>query len=920
MRPKKLVMNAFGPYAGRTELNLEKLGTNGLYLITGDTGAGKTTIFDAIMFALFGEASADKRDAGSFRSKYVTPDVPTEVELTFECRGSEYYVKRNLEYEREKQRGSGTTTEGANAELHYPDGRIVTKSAVTPAVTEILGVDRNQYRQIAMIAQGDFLKLLLASTDERKAIFRKIFHTVNYSTLQERLKSEANALKGQYDTGSAGIQQYVKGIECDEDDALSVEIDQAKAGKKPIPEVMELLEKLIGNDEALYRAKEQEIGDAEERIEKLNEKITKAEESQKTEASLKTSKKELEEALPEQAELTKKKEAAEDKKPKIEELGEIIAAIQAELPDYAELDEKRKSLAELTEIISKAEETVRQNREKIGTDQEEIVRLTEEAETLKDADEAKAVLDGRLTDLNRDLMAIRDVETELVGIERLENDLKKKQEVYLEKRKVAATAKETYEAARRAFLDEQAGILAGTLEEGKPCPVCGSMTHPSPAVKSPEAPSEAELEGLEKKAEEDKTAEQNASEAAKEKKAQLDTEKDNALKNACRIAEVTAFEEVAPMLASEKADRQKKLEAANEEKKQVEAKVKRKGDLELSIPRKREALENLKDETGRKDTETAGLRTRRDGVSERITELTGKLRFASKTDADAEIRAKTREKKELSDAIDGAVEALQECVEKIAGIRGAISEAEKALESRVVCDVEAEREVLGQVREQKRTLTSAKQAVSNRLSANRRVKENLEKKASEVAGIEAKWTWVKALSETALGNLSGKSKIMLETYIQMTYFDRIIARANTRLMVMSGGQYELKRRVETSDKQHQIGLELNVIDHYNGSERGVNTLSGGESFEASLSLALGLADEIQSSAGGIQLDTMFVDEGFGSLDEDALQKAMKALTGLTEGNKLVGIISHVSELKERIDKQIVVTKEKSGGSRAEIIL
>ncbi|MBP5294234.1 MAG: SMC family ATPase, partial [Lachnospiraceae bacterium] len=779
----------------------------------------------------------------------------------------------NLEYEREKQRGSGTTTEGANAELRYPDGRIATKSAVTPAVTEILGVDRNQYRQIAMIAQGDFLKLLLASTDERKAIFRKIFHTLNYNTLQERLKAEANALKGQYDTGSAGIQQYIKGIECDEDDALLVEIDQAKDGKKPIPEVMELLEKLIGNDEALYKAKEQEIGDAEERIEKLNEKITKAEESQKTEASLKASQKELEEALPKQEELTKKKEAAEDKKPKIEELGEIIAAIQAELPDYAELNEKKKSLAELTGKISTAEETVRQNREKIGTDQKEIVRLTEEAETLKDADEAKAVLDGRLTDLNRDLTAIRDVEAELVGIERLENDLKKKQEVYLEKRKVAATAKETYEAARRAFLDEQAGILAGTLEEGKPCPVCGSMTHPSPAVKSPEAPSEAELEGFEKRADEAKTAEQNASEAAKEKKAQLDTEKDNALKNACRIAEVTAFEEVAPMLAREKADRQKKLEAAKEEMKQVEAKVKRKGDLELSIPRKREALEKLKDETGRKDTETAGLRTRRDGVSERITELKGKLRFASKTDADAEIRAKTREKKELSDAIDGAAKALQECVEKIAGIRGAISEAEKALESRVVCDVEAEREVLGQVREQKRTLTSAKQAVSNRLSANRRVKENLEKKASEVAGIEAKWTWVKALSETALGNLSGKSKIMLETYIQMTYFDRIIARANTRLMVMSGGQYELKRRVETADKQHQIGLELNVIDHYNGSERGVNTLSGGESFEASLSLALGLADEIQSSAGGIQLDTRFVDEGFGSLDEDALQKA-----------------------------------------------
>lgn len=176
---------------------------------------------------------------------------------------------------------------------------------------------------------------------------------------------------------------------------------------------------------------------------------------------------------------------------------------------------------------------------------------------------------------------------------------------------------------------------------------------------------------------------------------------------------------------------------------------------------------------------------------------------------------------------------------------------------------------------------------------------------------EQEYIWVKALSDTANGTLNGKRKVELETYIQMTYFDRILRRANLRFLTMSSGQYELKRREDGENKKEKAGLELNVIDHYNGSERSVRTLSGGESFQASLSLALGLSDEIQSHAGGIQLDAMFVDEGFGSLDEDSLNQAMKALEGLTRGNRMVGIISHVPELKERIGKKIVVTKRRS---------
>ena len=225
MRPIKLVMSAFGPYAGVTTLELDKLGTKGLYLITGDTGAGKTTIFDAITFALYGEASGDNRNADMFRSKYADPDTPTEVELTFEYNGKEYTVKRNPAYLRPKTRGEGFTSKAADAELHYPDGRVVAKLRdVNNAIVEIMGIDRNQFTRIAMIAQGDFLKLLLASTDERKKIFQKLFHTKNYYFLQESLKAQSGSLAKEYEKASDSIRQYIGGILCEDDNPLSVSV------------------------------------------------------------------------------------------------------------------------------------------------------------------------------------------------------------------------------------------------------------------------------------------------------------------------------------------------------------------------------------------------------------------------------------------------------------------------------------------------------------------------------------------------------------------------------------------------------------------------------------------------------------------------------------------------------------------------
>ena len=270
MRPLKLTISAFGPYAGKMELDFENLGSSGLYLITGDTGAGKTTIFDAISFALFGEASGGKREPGMLRSKYADDKTPTEVELTFCYAGKEYTVTRNPEYMRPKGRGEGMTKQAADARLVYPDGHVVTKlKDVNIAIKEILGLDRDQFGQVAMIAQGGFLKLLLADTKERQKIFRNIFHTNLYVELQERLSKQANAVKYQWEDVRKSIRQYVEAILCQENSAYADQVQQAKAETLPVEEVLTLLENILEEDQHFQKDLEQSLQNTETELEEV---------------------------------------------------------------------------------------------------------------------------------------------------------------------------------------------------------------------------------------------------------------------------------------------------------------------------------------------------------------------------------------------------------------------------------------------------------------------------------------------------------------------------------------------------------------------------------------------------------------------------------------------------------------------------
>ena len=920
MRPITLTMSAFGPYAAKTVIELDKLGTNGLYLITGDTGAGKTTIFDAITYALYGEASGNTRDVNMFRSKYAEPSTPTEVELTFAYAQKIYTVKRNPEYDRPKARGDGYTTEKANAELHYPDGRVVTKlKEVNKAIVDIMGIDRSQFTQIAMIAQGDFLKLLLASTEDRKKIFQKIFRTQCYYQLQERLKQQTGDLAKDYGKIGDSIRQYINGIACHPNDVLKLEVDKAKKGELKNTEAVQLVEKLIKQDTAEQQKVLGQIGKLDKQKEAIAAQLAVADNRKTTEEKQEKAKENLARETQRLKTLETEKNEAAAHQPEVQKAVEAIAKLEAQLPEYAEMQKKQtertglqKDLKELAQKIKTEAETA----EKLARS---IADLKAEQVSLQNAGAAQAAQKAeknRLAEQQKDLEALKK---EYAAYQKLEAQLKKAQADYAQKSEDSGQKRAEYEHKNKLYLDAQAGILAETLTEGVPCPVCGSLEHPHPAQKPENAPTKQELEICKAKAEEAEKATQAASSKASTCIGQADASRETLQARGQKWLGTDAVEEMERLCSEKQQQTAAALQKAEQQLKEIEKQLGRKDELDQLIPQKEDELEQCKKRRGSHETQQAGDGAKLQAAEKRLKELAEKLSYPSEAEANQALQQLHEQKEAWEKAIQETQKAYDECEKNLAALKGTLEGYQKTLQGMEKVDVQAVLAAQAEADQQKAASEEQKREIGDRLAVNGPILENLQPQIGKMEETEKRLQCVQALSDTANGRLSSKEKIMLETYIQMTFFDRIIRRANVRLMVMSGGQYELKRRVNAENNRSQAGLELDVIDHYNGSERSVKTLSGGESFKASLALALGLSDEIQSSAGGIRLDTMFVDEGFGSLDEESLEQAVNALVGLTQGNRLVGIISHVSELKNRIDKQIVVTKEKSGGSKAEIL-
>lgn len=941
MRPLQLKLSGFGPYAGRTTINFEKLGKNGIYLITGDTGAGKTTLFDAITFALYGEPSGEHREPSMLRSKYALPEMPTEVELTFCHADKVYIVKRNPEYERPKARGSGMTKESANALLTYPDGHVVTKMKdVNTAVRGIIGVDRNQFAQIAMIAQGDFLKLLLAETKERQAIFREIFKTGYYQSFQERLKSESGDLSRRCEAAKNSVQQYISGVLCNEEDVLNVRLKDAKSGNMLTEEVIELIGEILDQDMESAALLDERLHKVEDELEEITRLFSKDEERKKAQRNLEDALQRKKVQMPVLDELRKKLEGEKGKQPEIDILGQKRAGIEAQIPNYDAFDLNKKRIDFLESQIISNKKTETEEQRLLEAQKAELEDLYQERKQLENAGEQWERLSRERENAKRRRTELQKLQGEIKERDHLRKDLADAQRAYRTAAEYADRVQKDFMEMRKAFRDEQAGIIAEGLIEGEPCPVCGSTSHPRKAGKSAKAPTEAAVNRREEEAARAQRAANAASEAAHAGKAAV-AMAEKAVNE--RIVELlpdsAAVEKIADLLSDGVSVKthvsgaavlkqiQDLLSEADSRIRDIERKLQaekiritRKGQLEQLIPKKEQLYSD-------KEALIAGLKeklvsdtVRLDAIKAQNEELSRKLPYESKAAARAQQDIYQRQIQVLKNALSEAEKQYSDCEKSIAALDAAILQLQKLLKASEDINIEEAGDRKTVLLEEKGALGEAQKKLHNRIVTNRNALKNIEDRSGELAGLEKKWMWVRALSNTANGNLKDKEKIMLETYIQMTYFERILERANTRFMVMSGGQYELTRRRAAGNLRSQSGLEIDVIDHYNGTKRSVKTLSGGESFMASLSLALGLSDEIQSLAGGIRLDTMFVDEGFGSLDEEALQQALKALAGLTGGSRLVGIISHVGELRDRIDKQIVVTKEKTGGSRVSVIV
>ena len=918
MRPLKLTMAGFGPYAGVQELDFEILGTCGLYLITGDTGAGKTTIFDAITFALFGEASGDSRQANMLRSKYAGAADPTYVELTFAYDGKAYTVRRNPEYERAKARGTGTTKQAADAQLTFPDGSVVTKlKDVDKAIREIIGLTREQFSQVAMISQGDFRRLLQADTKERQKIFRDIFGTGLFVTLQNQLKEKTSEIRDQRDQASRSIRQYVGGMVCDPESALAADVTAAKNGEMPFADVMELFDRLLLEDRAAETTLDARLSETEQALEIISAQLTQA-------LTLAAAKKALAEKESAEAKQVSELEAAQGALaeaqaaiPEQENLRRQITQIELLLPAYDELESRKTELAKSETSLANAESAAGSAAQRHAALGEEIAALKAEQKTLAAIEADKEKFTAKRQQLEDKKVQFAALLSGFHTLSDQKKELLDKQQAYLLAADHSSRLLQEYEAKNRAFLNEQAGIIAGTLVSGTPCPVCGSTSHPNPAVISENAPTEAEVRKAKKASDvARKDAEKASAEASKQNGIVAATE-GSLRQDIAELMPGTAFADAPDAAQAQAAALTAEIEVLNQQIAQTHRKIRRKQELDQDIPEKEAAFAAAEAAIATAREQMAACTASIAELRRQIEDSQAKLRYTQKSAAEQAKADLQHRLDDLKSTLTAAESAWNEGKKNLAALRAAMEQLRRQLEGSTDSDVSQLESIRTELTGTKSAITAKQKALHTRITTNEAARQNIRRKAEEMQLLESKYAWMKSLSDTANGNLAGKEKIMLETYIQTTCFDRILERANIRLRKMSGGQYDLKRRRNPSNMRGQSGLELDIVDHVNATERSVNTLSGGEAFLASLALALGLSDEVQMSTG-IRLDTLFVDEGFGSLDSEALNKAYSTLASLTEGNRLVGIISHVSELKERIDRQIIVSKDKSGGSTARI--
>ena len=1037
MRPIKLTISAFGPYASKQVIDFEELKGRNIFVISGKTGAGKTTIFDAISYALYGEASGESRETDSLRSHFADDNTETYVELEFELRGEKYTVNRVPKQKKKKARGEGYTEKSADATLTLPDGKVITKvKNVTDKIIEILGITREQFKQIVMLAQGEFKKLLLADSVEREGIFRKIFNTYDFEKIQAELKDKAANLSKNRTKSKHEMEINLKNIKGEHDIVIDEYVD--------FPLVIEKLKDLLERDNNIYKTLNEEGKEVDNNLQVKNQEKAIIETNNNLIKEKEIIAKALEELLSKEDEyknkaktiidgknakevkyiedkliettkkLTKREEDynlslknIDSLKLKQEEANKLLQIEESKECDREKLSVEINNLNKLEEKIIELDSLnnkVMHLKQSAENSKLQIINNKKETEELKKSKEEKelqlkdiATLETKKVELESDIKAKNktlDEVRELFKVIRSfqntyiehNNKAKEYKEFEVEYKKV----KENYEAMDDLYKKEQAGILASKLQENEPCPVCGSTNHPNKATikENLKIPTKEELkvakENLDKLEKEnlekinnlttlnsnkttyleqvnnhlsmlsatlniDKTFNSETAKVVKnlgtELKSVIDKLKDELLKVIDKISLKEKIEKELNLITTTINEREQsliKLEECeknytteltqnitkiDEYKKEIPENITDLKTLNNLIEVKTKELNISKEKLAKLRLENENLAKKLEGENSTSKEINKSIEELKLEIANNKANFNEAIKEQGFDNIQtyedaklqiSMVESLEKEVENYNSELKLTKVKQEDIINKtkdiVFMDITTIDEEIRSIQNNKKELESKLRELHAIIVGNKTILKNVENLNIEFKEIEEEYKVVGELADLANGKKA--PYISFERYILASYFEDIIEAANIRLEKMTGDRFSLIRKTSKSKGAGQKGLELEIYDNYTDSSRDVSSLSGGESFKASLSLALGLSDIVQSNAGGVSLDTMFVDEGFGTLDPQSLDNAIDSLLELQRGGRLVGIISHVEELKERIDAKLEVTST-SKGSKVE---
>ena len=866
MRPLSLEMSAFGPYAGVETVDFTLLGKSGLFLVTGDTGAGKTTLFDAISFALYGVATggSKRRTGKSFRSDFADPTADTWVQFTFQHAGKTYVLRRSPEYFKPGRK----TPCIPDAEMHCDDGRSWTKvETVTAAVEELLGLNAAQFAQVAMIAQGDFLSILRADSNTRAAIFRRIFDTHLYESVTQLLKEYRDEAKRRHLSAGESYVQLAAQLIADEASLIPQYAQSAVHGDKLLEAVLSLRQ----SDQETLDALQADKAALQASLEQQQARLSRAQMHNQSVQDLAQRRSQLRELLSQTG----------THQQRVQQLDAAQRASQVQIREKTFLREQQRQ-DQLARRLTEQQEQLTRAR----------AQLSEAAPQLEAARTQAARVDGlvekqlRLKQVLPLFSAYRKAEAAQAQQQALlETALKRKRE-----------AAQVYQQLSEAYLADQAGILADTLRMGQPCPVCGSLEHPHPATHQHSAPTKAQTDHAAKLRDEaDDVASRTAESCASARKECESIGR--------QLSEVIGGKE--PTAELEKQCRQKYdqfTRSIEECRVQIEQAEKQQRKLENDC-RTAEALllENQKLHAGQQTACSAERSAWLNAMGDQgfADEAAYRAAILDETQMQTLSLAVSRFEKELS-AAQAAVDSLS------------------AWEGKELIDVQSLEDSVVSVKTRLDVLGAQAGQLEHRTAMNQRLLPALQESVRVMAESGEALDVLEDLYRTASGNVRGVQKIPFENYILQYYFRRVIHEANRRLERMSEGRFLLCQKTEAS-LNAKTGLALDVLDRHTGRVRDVGTLSGGESFLASLSLALGFADAVQAQKGGVQLETLFIDEGFGSLDDDSLRRALEVLGELAGGKRLIGVISHVPMLKASISKKILVERKRPAGSGVRIV-